>query len=219
MIDLFLNLIYNIICKILKGLLVMNNDLFSSYDKITDKCFEIFEKKQKDYGPTWILNRYSSLIDEIWRKAKRIRTLEENGEENALINEGRDVEYLAIINYCVMCLIRLGDYGLPADSEVLEDLSKLDSVTNDQLFTAYKSVTAEIRELLYRKNNDYGDAWRSMGIYSMTDQVLIRVYRIKTILSNGGKCEISEGVDSQLKDIINYCVFALIKLAEAAEQR
>ncbi len=190
----------------------MTDSLLKSYDKIIDYSFDVFEKKQKDYGPTWILNRYSSLIDEIWRKAKRIRTLEENGENNSLIKEGRDVEYIAIINYCIMCLIRLGDYGLPKDSEVLEDLSRLESVSDEKLFAAYKDVAAKIRELLRRKNTDYGDAWKSMGIYSMTDQVIIRVYRIKTILANGGKCEISEGIDAQLQDIINYCVFALIKL-------
>ena len=190
----------------------MTDSLLKSYDKIIDYSFGVFEKKQKDYGPTWILNRYSSLIDEIWRKAKRIRTLEENGENNSLIKEGRDVEYIAIINYCIMCLIRLGDYGLPKDSEVLEDLSRLESVSDEKLFAAYKDVAAKIRELLRRKNTDYGDAWKSMGIYSMTDQVIIRVYRIKTILANGGKCEISEGIDAQLQDIINYCVFALIKL-------
>ena len=190
----------------------MTDSLLKSYDKIIDYSFGVFEKKQKDYGPTWILNRYSSLIDEIWRKAKRIRTLEENGENNSLIKEGRDVEYIAIINYCIMCLIRLGDYGLPKDSEVLEDLSRLESVSDEKLFAAYKDVAAKIRELLRRKNTDYGDAWKSMGIYSMTDQVIIRVYRIKTMLANGGKCEISEGIDAQLQDIINYCVFALIKL-------
>ena len=190
----------------------MTDSLLKSYDKIIDYSFDVFEKKQKDYGATWILNRYSSLIDEIWRKAKRIRTLEENGENNSLIKEGRDVEYIAIINYCIMCLIRLGDYGLPKDSEVLEDLSRLESVSDEKLFAAYKDVAAKIRELLRRKNTDYGDAWKSMGIYSMTDQVIIRVYRIKTILANGGKCEISEGIDAQLQDIINYCVFALIKL-------
>ncbi len=190
----------------------MTDSLLKSYDKIIDYSFDVFEKKQKDYGPTWILNRYSSLIDEIWRKAKRIRTLEENGENNSLIKEGRDVEYIAIINYCIMCLIRLGDYGLPKDSDVLEDLSRLESVSDEKLFAAYKDVAAKIRELLRRKNTDYGDAWKSMGIYSMTDQVIIRVYRIKTMLANGGKCEISEGIDAQLQDIINYCVFALIKL-------
>lgn len=190
----------------------MSDDLLKSYDKIIEYSFDIFKKKQKDYGPTWILNRYSSLIDEVWRKAKRIRTLEENGEENSLIKEGRDVEYIAIINYCIMCLIRLGDYGLPKDSEVLEDLSMLERVSDEKLFSAYKDVAAKIRELLRRKNTDYGDAWKSMGVHSMTDQVIIRVYRIKTILSNGGKCDISEGIDAQLQDIINYCVFALIKL-------
>lgn len=186
--------------------------LFNQFDKIFEYCFSLFKEKQADYGPTWLLNRYSSLLDEIWRKAKRIRTLEDTGD-NSLVGEGRDVEYIGIINYCVMFLIRLEkSEKIPDENEALEDLSKIQNLDPNILFDAYKNIISDIKNLLYRKNTDYGDAWKSMSIYSMTDQVIIRVYRIKTIMSNGGCCLISEGISSQLKDIINYCVFALIKM-------
>ncbi len=186
--------------------------LFNQFDKIFEYCFSLFKEKQADYGPTWLLNRYSSLLDEIWRKAKRIRTLEDAGD-NSLVGEGRDVEYIGIINYCVMFLIRLEkSEKIPDENEALEDLSKIQNLDPNILFDAYKNIISDIKNLLYRKNTDYGDAWKSMSIYSMTDQVIIRVYRIKTIMSNGGCCIVSEGISSQLKDIINYCVFALIKM-------
>ncbi len=190
----------------------IDNDLLTNYDKIIGYCFDIFQKKQSDYGPTWLINRRSSLIDEIWRKAKRIRSLEEQ-DDKAYIPEGRDVEYVGIINYCIMYLIRQDkENNIPDDDDILENLSILENIKDETLFMAYKKVSDEIRDLLYKKNSDYGDAWKSMSLYSMTDQAIIRVYRIKTIMGNGGKSLISEGVSSQLQDIVNYCVFALIKM-------
>ena len=190
----------------------MTDHLLEQFDKIFEYCFNLFKEKQADYGPTWLLNRYSSLSDEIWRKARRIRTLEEQGD-NAYIPEGRDAEYVGIINYCVMFLIRLGGFeGIPEAEEALEDLSIIDGLDSEIIFSAYRRVMEEIRDLLFRKNSDYGGAWKGMSIYSMTDQVIIRVYRMKTILNNDGQCKSSEGVASQLQDIINYCVFALIKM-------
>ena len=190
----------------------MNEQLSHQFDKIFAYCFGLFKEKQADYGPTWLLTRYSSLTDEIWRKAKRIRTLEEHGGESR-VPEGADAEYVGIINYCVMFLIRLSStQGIPKAEEALEDLSKIDNLSKQIIFDAYQSAAEQIKTLLLRKNSDYADAWKSMSIYSMTDQVIIRVYRIKTILNNGGSCKVSEGVNAQLQDIINYCVFALIKM-------
>jgi len=190
----------------------INAELSEQFDKIFGYCFNLFKEKQSDYGPTWILNRYISLTDEIWRKAKRIRTLEER-QDKSYIPEGRDVEYIGIINYCVMFLIKLNnENNIPGSDEILEDLSKIDNIDSRIIFDAYQSVINQIKDLLFRKNSDYGDAWKSMSIYSMTDQVIIRVYRIKTILNNNGLCKTSEGIYSQLQDIINYCVFALIKM-------
>lgn len=190
----------------------MENELLHKFDKIFDYCFDLFKSKNSDYGPTWLLYRYQSLNDEIWRKAKRIRTLEEHND-NACIPEGRDVEYVGIINYCIMFLIRLGDVkGIPSVAEITETAADFDNIDADTLYNAYKENVSQIRDLLVKKNTDYGDAWKSMSIVSMTDQVIIRVYRIRKILSNGGVCLVSEGIASQLNDIINYCIFALIKL-------
>ena len=190
----------------------MARSLFEQFDMVFDYCFDLFQKKNEDYGPTWLLYRYTSLNDEIWRKAKRIRTLEEHNDQ-ALIPEGRDVEYVGVINYCMMFLIRLKNLpGIPSMEKTMEDLSAIDSVDKRLLFDAYQTEASEIRDLLKRKNTDYGNAWQSMSIHSMTDQVLIRVYRMKSILEHGGECAVSEGVDAQLHDIINYCVFALIKM-------
>ena len=190
----------------------MEQPLFQNFDRIFDYCFDLFQKKNGDYGPTWLLYRYTSLSDEIWRKAKRIRTLEEHGGK-ACIPEGRDVEYVGIINYCLMFLIRLSNVpGVPPMEETLEDLSVIDALDAQCLFDAYQAQVKEIRTLLEKKNTDYGNAWQSMSLASMTDQVLIRVYRIKHILANDGMCSVSEGVEAQLHDIINYCVFALIKM-------
>lgn len=190
----------------------MQDNLLEKFDKIFDYCFKLFKDKNHDYGPTWLLYRYQSLNDEIWRKAKRIRTLEEH-KDKAAIPEGRDAEYIGIINYCIMFLIRLQDVkGIPSVNETVENISNFESISDDVLYNAYQSHIFQIKDLLIKKNTDYGDAWKSMSIVSMTDQVIIRVYRIKKILSNGGDCLVSEGIESQLNDIINYCVFALIKM-------
>lgn len=188
----------------------MNEQLMRSFDSIFEYCLRLFRDKNTDYGPTWLLYRNTSINDEIWRKAKRIRTLEENGGASC-IPEGRDVEYVGIINYCVMFLMKLGA-GLPGDEELMNNLSLLDTVDENRLLSCYQKQVSVIRELLIQKNTDYGDAWKSMSLASMTDQVIIRVYRIRKILSNGGVCQVSEGIVSQLYDIINYSVFALIKM-------
>ncbi len=190
----------------------MENELLYKFDKIFDYCFNLFKSKNSDYGPTWLLYRYQSLNDEIWRKAKRIRTLEEHKDE-ACIPEGRDIEYVGIINYCIMFLIRLEDIkSIPSVAEITEKAADFDNIDADILYAAYQGNVSKIRELLVKKNTDYGDAWKSMSSVSMTDQVIIRVYRIRKILSNNGRCLVSEGIASQLNDIINYCIFALIKM-------
>ena len=195
----------------------MNDQLLADYDRIMEDCFRLFRDKNADYGPTWLLYRDQSLNDEIWRKAKRIRTLEEH-EDTACIPEGRDVEYVGIINYCVMFLIKLGGFpGIPAGADLTEDLELLDSVDPQSIYGAYREIVETVRRLLIRKNTDYGDAWKSMSLGAMTDQIIIRVYRIRRILANNGRTRVSEGVVSQLYDIVNYCVFALIKMEPEAE--
>ena len=112
-----------------------------------------------------------------------------------------------------MFLIKLDTFaGIPTNDDVTEDLEVLDKIDNDIIYNAYQAHMTTVRELLIKKNTDYGDAWKSMSLTSMTDQVIIRVYRIRQILLNNGKCSVSEGIIAQLHDIINYCVFALIKM-------
>lgn len=190
----------------------MDNKLLNKFDDIFDYCFNLFKNKNNDYGPTWLLYRYQSLNDEIWRKAKRIRTLEEHNDK-ACIPEGRDIEYIGIINYCIMFLIRLDNIkGIPSISKITDEEIDFNSISDDIIYDAYQNNVTKIKDLLIKKNTDYGNAWKSMSIISMTDQVIIRVYRIRKILSNDGQCTISEGITAQLNDIINYCVFALIKM-------
>lgn len=190
----------------------MSSALFDQFDQILDYCFHLFQDKNADYGPTWLLYRYSSLNDEIWRKAKRIRTLEEHHGQ-ACIPEGRDTEYVGIINYCIMFLIKLdASAGIPSNEDLTNDLSVLDGIGESVIFQAYQTHIKAVKELLARKNTDYGDAWRSMSLTSMTDQIIIRVYRIRKILLNQGECAVSEGIDAQLHDMINYSIFALIKM-------
>ena len=189
-----------------------HTDLMADFDKIIGYCRTLFRDKNCDYGPSWLLYRSESLNDEIWRKAKRIRTLEEHNDK-MFIPEGRDVEYIGIINYCIMFLIKQDmAKTIPNDADMTERLSELDSYNNQMLFDAYDEHVKVIRRLLQKKNTDYGDAWKGMSLYAMTDQVISRSYRIRRILMNKGETKVSEGVASQLHDIINYCVFGLIKL-------
>lgn len=190
----------------------MASELFSQFDGIFDYCFRLFKNKNADYGPTWLLFRDQSLNDEIWRKAKRIRTLEEHHDQ-ACIPEGRDIEYVGIINYCIMFLIKLDpSSALPSEDEMINNLSSFDGIDDNTLYDAYQRQVGIIKDLLLKKNTDYADAWKSMSITSMTDQVIIRVYRIRKILANNGKASVSEGITAQLHDIVNYCIFALIKM-------
>ena len=190
----------------------MEQALLLQFDEIFHHCFQLFQAKNSDYGPTWLLYRHTSLNDELWRKAKRIRTLEEHHDQSC-IPEGRDVEYVGIINYCIMFLIRLENAeGIPSVDAVMENIATLDSVNSDTLYRAYQTHIAQVKELLIQKNTDYGDAWKSMSLTSMTDQVIVRIYRIRKLLEHEGQSILSEGITAQLHDIINYCIFALIKM-------
>ncbi|MCD8540044.1 MAG: DUF1599 domain-containing protein [Leadbetterella sp.] len=171
----------------------------TEYSGIIALCFEIFSKKNLDYGTSWKILRLPSITDQIFIKAQRIRTLQENGF--ARVDEGEVPEFIGIVNYCVMALI-LMEHG-PG----IEDAGK-----------AYQEEIAKVKALLFAKNHDYNEAWRSMRISSMTDIILMKLMRIKQIEDNGGKTLISEGIRSGYQDIINYSVFCLIKLNEKQEQ-
>lgn len=172
------------------------------YDRVINKCRDIFVKKMSDYGSAWRILRPSSLTDQIFIKANRIRTLETNTEQR--VDEGIVPEYVGMVNYCIMALVQLErGAGNEADLELNE---------GKKLYDQWATAT---KDLMEAKNHDYGEAWREMRVSSLTDLILMKLLRIKQIEDNEGQTLISEGIDAGYQDIINYSVFALIKLEEA----
>jgi hypothetical protein len=169
------------------------------YRSVIARCQDIFTKKNQDYGPSWRILRLPSITDQIFIKAQRIRTIQEKGFSK--VQEGEAPEFMGIINYCVMALIQ---------SELDDD--RRTDFTAAQLTDMYNAQMQEVIELLFNKNHDYGEAWRDMRVSSMTDIILMKLFRIKQIEDNEGKTVISEGVKAGYQDIINYSVFCLIKL-------
>lgn len=173
------------------------------YDKAVKSCQEIFEKKMKDYGSAWRVLRTSSLTDQLYIKAKRIRSIEEKGMSR--VDEGIQPEFVGLVNYSVMALVQL-------EMGYSEDL-RLDS---EIALDHYNKYIAMAKGLMENKNHDYDEAWRSMRISSLTDLILQKILRIKQIEDNQGETLISEGIDANYLDMINYAVFALIKMDEKA---
>lgn len=176
----------------------MNNTV-QQFEKVIAVCRDLYTKKLKDYGASWRIMRPESITDQIFIKANRIRSLETKGE--AKINEGIRGEFIAIVNYGVMGLIQL-DLGY-ADT---------DDLTPEQATTLYDKHITATKELMYAKNHDYDEAWRSMRISSYTDLILMKIYRTKQIENNHGETLVSEGVAANYMDMINYALFGLIKL-------
>ncbi len=171
------------------------------YTKVISSCREIFSKKTKDYGTAWRILRASSLTDQLFIKAQRIRTLQETGE--SLVGEGVYEEFQAIVNYCIMALIQLEQ----------KELSELE-LGEQRALTFYDHYAHEAFELMQRKNHDYGEAWRDMRVSSLTDLILMKILRVKQIEDNQGKTIMSEGIDANYFDMLNYAVFSLIHLSE-----
>ncbi|HMS51478.1 MAG: DUF1599 domain-containing protein [Sphingobacteriales bacterium] len=176
----------------------MHNTL-AEFKAAIDQCRHVFTKKSADYGSAWRILRPSSLTDQLFIKAQRIRTIQEKG--NAKINEGIEQEFTAIVNYCIMALVQV---NAPADLPL--------QLTTPQALQLYDAQVNHAVQLLEAKNHDYGDAWRSMRISSFTDLILMKLYRIKQIEDNSGQTIASEGVESGYLDILNYAVFGLILL-------
>ncbi|MDE6298327.1 MAG: DUF1599 domain-containing protein [Muribaculaceae bacterium] len=174
-------------------------DTAAEFEAMKQKCREIFVKKLEDYGTSWRVMRPSSLTDQIYIKARRIRSIEEKGIEKAKVNEGIEPEFVGIVNYCAIALIILG-------SENPEQLKKEDAVKG------YEEAIERATGLMQNKNHDYDEAWRHMRVSSFTDIILQKLLRTKEIESNDGKTLVSEGVDANYMDMINYALFALIKL-------
>lgn len=165
------------------------------------ECRTLFAKKLHDYGPSWRILRPSSLTDQLFIKAKRIRSLEITGE--SLVGEGIRPEFIALINYSIVGLIQL-------------ERGFVDSVdmTADEALVLYDRYAKQAYELMMKKNHDYGEAWRDMRTSSYTDLILTKIERIKEIENLGGATLVSEGIDSNYMDIMNYAVFGAIKLHE-----
>lgn len=171
------------------------------YDTAVAQCKDIYLKKMKDYGSAWRILRPSSLTDQIFIKAQRIRSIEEKGQQKVM--EGVESEFVGIVNYAVMALIQL---GLHSDAPL--------EINPEDGLKYYEHHVSQVKALMMDKNHDYGEAWRDMRVSSMTDLILMKLLRIKQIEDNKGSTLISEGVDANYADIINYAVFALIKLSE-----
>lgn len=177
------------------------NNTIQQYDARLRQCKDILIKKHQDYGSAWRILRLPSLTDQMYIKASRIRSLEEK-EENK-VGESIEGEYMALVNYGIMALIQI-DLGGPSEHEM----------TETELSGLYDRHSQNIKKLMLDKNHDYGEAWRDMRVESMTDLILMKLLRIKQIEDNEGITQISEGIDSNYQDIINYSLFALIKLLE-----
>jgi len=174
-------------------------DTNKQFEQIISLCRDVFIKKMKDYGTAWRVLRPSSLTDQIFIKAQRIRSIETKKEQK--VDEGIQPEFIGIINYSIMALIQL---ELGSETEIDMD--------ENQVLKYYDKYAHEALELMKRKNHDYDEAWRSMRISSFTDLILMKLYRTKQIEDNQGQTLISEGIDANYFDMINYAVFALIKL-------
>lgn len=169
------------------------------FEKVISICRELFEKKLKDYGSSWRIMRPTSITDQIFIKANRIRSLETKGV--SLIDEGIRPEFIAIVNYGIMGQIQLAlGYADTTD------------ITNEKALELYDKYMTMTKELMYAKNHDYDEAWRSMRISSYTDLILMKIYRTKQIESHHGKTLVSEGIDANYMDMVNYALFGLIKL-------
>tara|TARA_A100001037_G_C14943045_1_gene541477 strand:- start:112 stop:654 length:543 start_codon:yes stop_codon:yes gene_type:complete len=172
----------------------------SEFDSIIKNCEDIFIKKMKDYGSAWRILRISSLTDQIFIKAQRIRSIDQKGSQK--VDEGIISEFIGIVNYSIIGLVQL-ELGV---SEQAEDMT-LDETAN--LFAKY---SLKAKSLMLDKNHDYGEAWRDMRISSLTDLILQKILRVKQIEDNERSTIISEGIDANYLDMLNYAVFALIKL-------
>lgn len=176
----------------------MANDTNKQFEKVLAVCRELFGKKLYDYGASWRIMRPQSLTDQIFIKAKRIRTLE-TGAEN-LVGEDINSELIGIVNYGIIALVQL-DLGF---------VDQLD-ITPDEAMALYDKKAQGALELMKRKNHDYNEAWRGMRTTSYTDLILTKIWRTKQIEELEGATKVSEGVDANYMDMINYAVFGLIK--------
>ncbi len=180
----------------------MENTTINSFKKIIANCQEVFLKKNQDYGMSWTIMRLSSLTDQIYIKAKRIRNIQES--KRNVIGDSQQDEFHSIINYCIMAMI------IATNKQ-----EGLESMSFDELKSRYSEIVNDTLDLLSRKNTDYGEVWRDMRVSSMTDIILAKLLRIKQIEDNQGETTISEGAYSNYQDILNYSIFCIIQLSDS----
>jgi hypothetical protein len=177
------------------------NTTSAAYDSVIATCRSLFSKKMKDYGCAWRILRLPSLTDQIFIKAQRIRSLQEN--EVRKVDEGEAGEFIGIINYSIMALIQL-ELGVADQPDLTDEVAA----------SWYDAKVKETKELMENKNHDYGEAWRDMRVSSFTDLIIQKLLRVKQIEDNKGKTLVSEGIDANYQDMINYDIFALILMNE-----
>ncbi len=174
----------------------------TQYDAVVKRCQDIFLKKTHDYGTAWRILRPSSLTDQLFIKAKRIRSIGEKSRQ--MVEDSIEGDFIGLVNYAYMALIQL-ELG---EEEELE-------LSPEQAQVLYEKQVEIVRNLMIAKNHDYGEAWRDMRISSITDLILMKILRIRQMEDNKGKTLISEGLDANYADIANYAIFALILLSES----
>lgn len=178
-----------------------NSKTEQEFHTVLAQCRKLFVDKMKDYGPAWRILRTPSITDQIFIKVKRIRTLQTTTER--LVDEGIEPEFIGIVNYAAMGIVQL-QLGVVDQPDL----------NSEEATRLYDQVTNEAYELMTRKNHDYDEAWRDMRVSSITDLIMSKVLRTKSIEDHGGKTLVSEGLDANYYDMINYAVFALILLNE-----
>ncbi len=180
-------------------------DTSAQYDRVIAHCQQLFSRKTADYGTAWRIMRLPSITDQLYIKAQRIRTLEE--KKVSLVGDGVIDEYIGIVNYCVIAIMQQ-EIGTDGD----------DNLPIGLVMDKYNLAVGETKELMFAKNHDYGEAWRDMRITSLTDLILMKIHRVKQIEDNHGQTTVSEGVKANYQDMLNYAVFALIKLGIAQDE-
>lgn len=178
------------------------HDTIAAYDAEFERCARLFTAKTVDYGTAWRILRPASLTDQLFIKANRIRTLQETGVSQ--VGEGIVEEFVGIVNYGLLAMVQL---ALPAETPW-----ELEAEEAERL---YRAAFADTRALMQRKNHDYGEAWRDMRVGSLVDLILMKVLRVKQIEDAGGRTLVSEGVEANYMDMVNYALFALILLSKS----
>ncbi len=175
------------------------------YNAVIDRCKRLYLGKARDYGTSWRVLRAISIVDQIYIKAWRIRQIQEKGTQK--IQDSIESEFIGIVNYGIIALIQM---AMPEEKGI--------ELSPEEAMEWYEREAAKVQQLMMQKNHDYGEAWRDMSQQSLVDLILVKLLRIKQILANEGKVTVSEGIDANFADIVNYGVFALIRIKEEEKQ-